>query len=80
MFDTFIHRANNGKLKVTMFRKPTQTDQYLSMDSHHPLQHTLGVIRTLEHRAKTLGTDPGDKVTLQTIKRVLDYCGYKRSH
>ena len=76
-----IHRAENGKLKVTIFRKPTHTDQYLSMDSRHPLQHKLGVIRTLEHRAKTLVTDPEDKVTeLQTIKRVLGFCGYKRSH
>ena len=49
MLDTMIHRADNGKLKVTIFRKPTHTDQYLSMDSHHPLQHKLGVIKTLEH-------------------------------
>ena len=81
MLDTMIHRADNGKLKVTIFRKPTHTDQNLSMDSHHPLQHKLGVIRTLEHRAKTLVTDPEDKVTeLQTIKRVLGFFGYKRSH
>ena len=51
------------------------------MGSHHPLQHKLGVIRTLEHRAKTLVTNPEDKeAELQTIRRVLGYCGYKRSH
>ncbi len=81
MLDTMIHRTDNGKLKVTIFRKPTHTDQYLSMDSHHPLQHKLGVIRTLEYRAKTLVTDPEDKTAeLETIRRVLGHCGYKRSH
>ena len=48
MLDTMIHRTDNGKLKVTIFHKPTHADQYLSMDSHHPLQHKFGVIRLLK--------------------------------
>ena len=55
VLDTIIHRADNGKLKVIIFSKPTHTDRYLSMDSHHPLQRKLGVKRTLEHRAKNTG-------------------------
>ena len=62
MLDTMIHMADNGKPRVTIFRKPTHTHQYLSMNSHHPLQHKLGVIRTLGHRAKTLVTNPEDGV------------------
>ena len=58
MLDIMIHRADDGKLKVTIFRKPIHTDQYLSMDSHHPLQHKLGVIRTLEHREQNTGHWP----------------------
>ena len=51
------------------------------MDSHHPLQHKLGVIRTLEHRANTIVSNQEDKIAeLQTIRTVLGYCGYKRSH
>ena len=70
MLDTMIHRTDNGRLKVTIFRIPIHTDQYLSMDSRH--QHRLGVIRylkILKHRVRTLETDPEDKVNgLQSIK------------
>ena len=39
------------------------------MDSHHPLQHKLGVIRTLIHRAESLVTDQDDKLSeLEKIK------------
>ncbi|XP_072022385.1 uncharacterized protein [Amphiura filiformis] len=81
MLDTMINRKEDGTLKVTIYRKPTHTDQYLSMDSHHPLQHKLGVIRTLEHRANTLVSDPEDKIAeLEHIRQVLGHSGYKRSH
>lgn len=30
-----------------------QTDQYLRLYSHHPLEHNLGVIKILQNRAKT---------------------------
>ena len=73
MLDIMIHRADDGKLKVTIFRKPIHTDQYLSMDSHYPLQHKLGVIRTLEHREQNTGHWPrgqSDKVAkLQSCKQ-----------
>ena len=81
MLDTLAHRREDGTIKVTIYRKPTHTDQYLAMDSHHPQQHKLGVIRTLVHRAETLITDPADKVTeLNNIKAALANCGYKKSH
>ena len=51
------------------------------MDSHHPLQHKLGVIRTLMHRAETLVTEEEDKVLeIEKIRKALGVCGYKRSH
>ena len=46
-----------GRLFVSVYRKPTHTDQYLRFDSHHPLEHKLGVIRTLYHRADNVPTD-----------------------
>ncbi|XP_072039623.1 uncharacterized protein [Amphiura filiformis] len=81
MLDTLIHRKDTGSTKITIYRKPTHTDQYLLMDSHHPLQHKLGVIRTLVHRAESLVTEEEDKVLeLEKIQKALGVCGYKRSH
>ncbi|XP_072024911.1 uncharacterized protein [Amphiura filiformis] len=46
-----------------------------------PLQHMLGVIRTLVHRAKSSVTVEEDKVVeLEKIRKTLGVCGYKRSH
>ena len=51
------------------------------MSSHHPLQHKLGVIRTLVHRAQSIITEEEDKVQeLGNIRSALGHCGYRRSH
>ena len=81
MLNTLTHKKPDGSIKVTIFRKPTHTDQYLDMDSHHPQQHKLGVIRPLVY--KTLITDTENKVTeLDNIKSALGVCGYnsEKSH
>ncbi len=81
MLDTLIHRKEDGSTKITIYRKPTHTDQYLLMDSHHPLQHKLGVVRTLMHRAETIVTEEEDKgLEIEKIRKALEVCGYKRSH
>ena len=70
-------RKSNGSLTFKVYRKPTHTDQYLSFDSNQPLQHKLGVIRTLYHRADTIVTDPEDrKAEKEHIKKALSVCGY----
>ena len=53
----------DGAFGVTVYRKPTHTNQYLLFDSHHPLDHKLGVVRTLFHRANTVVTDQDDRET-----------------
>lgn len=50
-------------MKVDVYRKPTHTNQYLRFDSHHPLEHKLGVIRTLHRRENTIPTDSVNVVT-----------------
>ena len=45
-------------LITTVYRKPTHTDLYFQLDSHHNLAAKFTVINTLTHRAKTLCSNP----------------------
>ena len=54
MLDTKISILDDGSLKFEVYRKKTHTDQYMQYDSHQPLQHKLGVVRTLTHWATTI--------------------------
>ena len=40
-----------------MYRKPTFTGQYLNLNSHHPYTVKKGIVRCLQHRAKTISSD-----------------------
>ena len=51
--DCAVTVQEDGTLNTTV-RKATHTDQYLFFDSHHPLIHKLGVIRTPFHRADNI--------------------------
>ncbi|TWW62870.1 hypothetical protein D4764_04G0015170 [Takifugu flavidus] len=51
--------------------------QYLQFDSYHPLEHKLGVIKTLQHWAKEIPTtSQGRKKIQDHIKTALKTCGY----
>ena len=77
VLDTRITRLPDGHLSFSVYRKGTHTDQYLQFNSHQPLQHKLGVIRTLNHRARTLCSTP-EAYTAETehLKKVLTISGY----
>ena len=47
-----------GRLKTTVYRKPTHTNQYLHWDSHHAIPSKYSMIGTLFHRAKTICSEP----------------------
>ena len=67
----------NNRLQTKVYRKPTHTDQYLAFDSNHPLIHKLGVIRTLQHRANTVISQPSDIIEEHRfIKEALRHNGY----
>ena len=58
LLDTIVKPENDGKLSITVYRKPTHMDQYLQWDNHHYLAGKYSVISTLTHRAKTVYGNP----------------------
>ena len=56
--DTIVKPEADGSLSITVYRKPTHTDQYLQWDSHHHLSAKFSVINTLSHKAKTMCRNP----------------------
>ena len=77
MLDAKATRQSDGSIEVSVFRKKTHTDQYLAFQSHHPLHHKLGVIRTLLDRSDTLITSEQEKMKEEKhIIGALRNCGY----
>ena len=56
--DTLVTPQADNSLSISVYHKPTHTDQYLQCDSHHDLSDKYTVIGTLTHRAKTVCTRP----------------------
>ena len=56
--DTIVKPEDDGTLSITVYRKPTHTDQYMQWDSHHHLSAKFSVINTLFYRAQTVCSKP----------------------
>ncbi len=79
ILDVLICRKDDGCLKFKVYRKNTHTDHYLQFDSHQPLEHKLGVIRTLTHRAKSVVSEEEDlSDELDHLRTVLSVSGYTK--
>ncbi len=79
MLDMLITRKTDGSLKFSVYRKPTHTDRYLKSGSHQQMEHKMGVIRTLTHRANTIITEDEDKEEeVHHIKKVLSIASYSK--
>ena len=77
--DSHPQVLEDGSIKLKVYRKPTHTDQYLSFSSNHPIEHKLGVIRTLYNRAETIVTTAEDRAAeLDYVDTALTQCGYPK--
>ena len=77
--DTIVKPEADVKLSIIVYRKPTQTDQYLQWDSHHHLSAKYGVINTVTHRAKTVCNKPElFQKEMEHLKKTFAYCKYPK--
>ena len=75
--DTIVKPEENGGLSITVYRKPTHTDQYLQWDSHHNLSAKFSVINTLSHGAQTVCSNPELlKQEKEHLRKALTQCKY----
>ena len=76
---TIVKPDVDGSLSITVYRKPTHTDQYLQCDSHHNLSAKFSVINTLSHRAQTVCGNPELlKQEKEHLRKALTKCKYPK--
>ena len=77
--DTIAKPEADGRLSITVYRKPTHTDQYLQWDSHQHLLAKYSVINSLAHRAKTVCNKPELlQKEMEHLRKALIHCKYPK--
>ena len=77
--DTLVKPEADNILSITVYRKPTHTDQYLQWDSHHNLVAKYSLISNLTHRARTVCTKPElNNKKIQHLRKALTKCKYPK--
>ena len=75
--DILVALGEDGSFSTTVYRKPTHTDLYMQLDSHHTISSIYSAIGTLHHRAKTICSSPQLlKEEEDHLHRVLTRCKY----
>ena len=71
--------SNLRLMVITVYRKPTHTDQHLQWDSHHHLSAKFSVIHTLSHRTKTVCSKPELlQQEMDHLRKALTKCKYPK--
>ena len=79
ILDTLVTPQADDSLSITVYHKPTHTDQYLQWDSNHTLSAKCTVIGNLTHRAKTVSTIPELlNEEYEHLREALEKCKYPR--
>ena len=79
--DTLVKLETDNSLSISVYHKPTHTDQYLQWDSHHNLSSKYSVIGTLTHRVKIVCTGPElFNEELQHLREALVKCKTQGGH
>ena len=52
--DARVQRGEDGRLDITVYRKPTHTDRYLHFQSHHPTHIKRGLLRCPYDQARCI--------------------------
>uniref|UniRef100_A0A1A8L603 Helix-turn-helix domain-containing protein n=1 Tax=Nothobranchius pienaari TaxID=704102 RepID=A0A1A8L603_9TELE len=76
--DMNIHHTDDGSIKITIYRKPTHTDQYLLWTSEHPTAHKLSVFRPVYERTSFITDETDRKQEEEHIKQALSLCQYPK--
>ena len=75
--DTEVVVKEDNTLNIEIYKKPTNTDQYLAFSSNHHMGQKIGIISTLKYRIETLVTEEDDKKEEEEkMKKSMRICGY----
>ena len=77
--DTLIKRNADKSISVSVYRKPTHTDQYLNFQSNHQDSAKESVISSLLSRAENIVSNEDDKIAeKQRVISVLHANNYSK--
>ena len=77
--DTIVKTEADGGLSITVYRKPTHTDQYLQCDSHHNLPAKFSVLTPSPIGAKTVCSNPELlQQEKEHLRKALTKCKYPK--
>ena len=60
--DILLTREEGGSISTSVYAKIAHTDQYLNLESHHPVAHKRAVVKTLLCRSEALSSGSALKV------------------